>query len=281
MDWPWPCLTRLCHALTPGTVTCLCGDPGSGKSLFVLESAWVWHRAGVPVAVYELEDDRVHHLRRALAQWEENGAHTSNAWCENNPEAVREAKRKHWDLLDSFGRCLYTPEGGDVDLEALLAWVVRMCEAKRRVIVIDPVTAADSGDKPWLADRQFIMRAKAVVRRTGSSLLLVTHPKLGVKAGGSGSALHGMAGGAAYPRFAHSVLWLYSHEQPRRALVRSGLSVTTNRTVKIGKARNGPGQGVEIAYHFDALSLRYSEQGAVVRFLKQERDEETSDAAAQ
>lgn len=58
VPWPWPTLTYLTRSLLPGTVTIVSGDPGAGKTWFVLDAAVHWHREGVAVAVYMLEETR-------------------------------------------------------------------------------------------------------------------------------------------------------------------------------------------------------------------------------
>jgi hypothetical protein len=52
-------------------------------------------------------------------------------------------------------------------------------------------------------------KAKTMARQYGFCLLLVTHPKTTKK---SGNILDNLAGGAAYPRFSQTVLWIKAHK---------------------------------------------------------------------
>lgn len=269
IPFPWPNLTRLSRALTPGTVTVIAGDPGFGKSLLLLEAANYWHGNGVKVAIYELEDDRSYHLNRVLAQREDNSNLVDSEWLRTNPDEARAAMTRQRAFLDGFARCITTPPGNDVTLRDLLKWIEQQCAAGADIVIVDPVTGAGyATDRSWQEDRDFIMQAKAIAKEHGSRLILATHPKMGTKAGGKVSPLHSMAGGAAYPRFAHTVLWITAPEKPRKVMVSSDhgpFSTSANRTLRLGKTRNGPGSGMEIAFIFDGATLRFSEQGTILK----------------
>ena len=262
--FPWPHLTRLTRALMPGTVTCICGDPGAGKSLLVIEAGWWWHRQGVKIAIFMLEEDRSYHLARALAQLEENSDLTDAEWILANPEKAKAAYANHRDLLDTFGPRIDAAPDAAPNHVTLLVWIKQRAEAGCRVIIIDPVTAAAVSEKPWLDDLNFLTVAKNIMREHGASLVLTTHPRKGRK---RGTGLDDLAGGAAYPRFAQTVFWLVKHDKPMDVRVSGPCGPFTariNRSIRIGKTRNGPGGGMELAYLFDPGSLRFSEQGIVV-----------------
>lgn len=270
IPFPWPVLTRLTRAMAPGLVTILAGDPGCGKSFMLLEAAAYWHLNGVKVAVYELEDDLGYHLNRALAQLDDQTDLTDFEWIRLNPEASREAMKKHRVFLDGFARCITTTtsETGDVALPEILKWIQSRCDAGAEIIIVDPITAAGyvRESNSWQEDRDFVIHAKSIVKKAGSRLILSTHPKVGAKSGKGASVLHSLSGGAAYPRFAHTVLWINNPEKPRKVKVASPhgtFHTTATRTLRLGKTRNGPGGGVELAYTFGGDSLRFSEQGAI------------------
>jgi len=42
-------------------------------------------------------------------------------------------------------------------------------------------------------------------------------------------------------------------------------SVQANRSLRLGKTRNGAGGGMSVAFTFDAGSLRFSEQGVITK----------------
>jgi hypothetical protein len=107
---------------------------------------------------------------------------------------------------------------------------------------------------------------KKAIRESGSSLILVTHPKKGNK--GSVPGMDDLAGGAAYQRFAHCILWIEKHKELKSKTVKTEmgrLRMEINRTVHICKSRNGPGAGLQLAYQFDGASLLFGEQGILVK----------------
>jgi KaiC/GvpD/RAD55 family RecA-like ATPase len=262
--WPWVNLSRLTRALMPGTVTCVCGDPGSSKSFFMLEAAMYWHARGTKVAVFEAEEDRAYHLNRGLAQLEENANLVDSDWVEANPDEAKRARDAHRAAVDAFAPSMDAAPDDAITYTSLLEWLERRSAAGARVAVIDPITAVATTDKPWQDDRDFLFRAKSIVRKYGNSLVLVTHPRKGKKGVGS---MDDLAGGAAFPRFCQAVFWIVRHDQPK--VVRchgpvGAFETGINRTVKVVKARNGAGAGLDIGFYFDGKSLRFGEQGVIV-----------------
>ena len=273
LAFPWPHLTRLTCALMPGTVTAVCGDPGSGKSLWIMETFCWWHQQGVKVAVFMLEEDRVYHLSRALAQLEEEAGLANSEWTRMNPDRTRAALAARRELLDSFAPRIDAAPDAPPNHATLLTWIKQRAKAGCRIIAIDPITAAATSDKPWLDDLNFLTAAKQIMREYGASLILTTHPRKGYK---RGAGLDDLAGGAAYPRFAQTVFWIVRHEKPKKVKVSSACGIfttTCNRSIRIGKTRNGAGAGMELAYQFDPQSLRFSEQGVIAG----DGDEDTED----
>lgn len=263
VEWPWPQLTHGARALLPGTITLVPGDPGAGKSFLVLEAAWFWHMIGCRVAVFELEEDRTYHLQRALAQMADCADLTDDEWIKLHPQDARTAFTDNKDLLETFGRRVWEAPDREVTLPELTAWVEERCAEGCDVLVIDPITAAKTGESRWLEDNKFIYDTKTILRKYGARLVLVTHPKESAGKGKPGT----LAGGKAYERFSQSVLWLKRHdklkkEQVERPVGRS--QVTFDREVQIRKARNGKAAGKNIAFVFNPITLRFEEQGLVV-----------------
>ncbi len=264
IKWPWPKLSNLTQALLPKMVTLICGDPGATKSFLLLESLIHWHKKGIRVAAFMLEDDRQFHLLRALAQIEENSNLCNFEWIKENPEESRAAYRRHEHFLDGFGKCIDTAPVKQQTLNNLSAWVEEKAKAGFRIIAIDPVTAAQPTEKPWISDATFLTEVKIIVRNYGASLILVTHSKKGNR---SGCTLDDIAGGAAYQRFAHSVIWIERHQQRQLKRIKTDCGTTDieiNRTVHLAKARNGTGQGLQLGYIFDGATLLLAEQGIVL-----------------
>lgn len=264
IDWPWKRFGAMTNALLPGTVTLICGDPGSTKSFFLIEALAYWHQIGLKVACYELEEDRKYHLLRALAQLTGNSKVLDCDWVKDNPEAAREAVQAQIDTLNGLGRCIWESPTADCTLVLLAEWVEKMAKAGCRVIAIDPVTAAEPDDKPWIADSKFITRVKKAVSESGSSLILITHPKKGRKGNVS---LDELAGSAKYARASQTIVWIEYLAEYQEYSVKGDLGpfdVEVNRTVFLAKTRNGKGQGHEIAYRFSGESLKFAEQGIVI-----------------
>lgn len=265
IPWPWPRLSEHSKALLPGTVTLLCGDPGATKSFMLLEAMAHWHAQGVKCCVFELEEDRPYHLYRVLAQLERNASLYDDEWVKENGDDALEAQARHAGFLDSLGRHIFDAPEKQVTYQELTAWVKARASEGYRVIAVDPVTAVEPSREPWLADSKFIIEIKAIARGSGVSVVLVTHPRKGRK---GLMGLDEMAGGAAFQRFAQSVLWLKFHPTPEEvSVVRTfgSEAVTVNRTMLIAKARNGPGQGLVVGFNFNAQTLCLEEVGTVAR----------------
>ena len=263
VPWCWESLTWATQALLPGTITVVCGDPGATKSFFVLQAAMAWHQGGVSFALYELEEDRRYHLARALAQLAANGGLTNDQWVREHPKEVQAALDLHGEALDAFGAQIWEAPDKQVTLEALAEWVEIRAKEGRRVIAVDPVTAAVPESQPWIADSKFLLAAKATVREAGASLVLVTHPK---KGRGPGFGLDHIAGGAAYTRFSQTVVWIEWHEKPIIVGIRdngeSFNDVEINRTFHVMKARNGPGAGMQLGFQFRS-DFTFWERGVI------------------
>jgi hypothetical protein len=264
IDWPWFRVSYMAKALLPGTLTILPGDPGSAKSFMLLEAMWYWHVAGLKTALYELEEDRTYHLQRALAQLESNANLTDDSWIRLHADEVADAFQTQCGLLDSFGRTIWDAPDKEINLEELGDWVEAQAKDGCELIGIDPVTAAQASDKPWLDDQRFILRTKRTMRQYNSRLILVTHPRI---TRGKDVGTNKMAGGAAYERFSQCVLWLRRHDSLKKANLLTNEGVTQHtfeRTLKICKARNGSGAGREIAFTLNPLTLRFDELGLMI-----------------
>lgn len=277
VGWPWASVTFWSKALLPGTVTSICGDPGAGKSYLGLESFAYWHERGVRAACHMLEDGQDFHLNRLLAILEENGDHADIDWQGKHPDDVEAAYARHRARLDAMAPYIDAADDG-VTYDYLLKWMQRRAAQGCRVLLIDPITAADvDPQRPWVEDRRFIMTAKAVAREYGLSVVLMTHPR--TSKGGTKATLHDMAGGAAFRQFTHCVMWLERHDEPKKVIVSGPVgdfNASINRTLKLSKTRNGRGAGMSIGFNFDHR-LRFAEQG-VIRKVKRTTEPQEVDA---
>jgi hypothetical protein len=262
---PMPKTVDLTQCTMPGTVLVVCGDGGSTKSLMMLEWCETWQDQEIPFAIYMMEDDRGFHLNRVLAQIDNNANFTQPKWVHAHPEVVAPARQKHGEFIKRFSRSLFVAPDSPPSLDDLAEWVERQCAAGKRALVIDPITAAATSERPWVDDLKFLMRVKSAARKSKALLVLVTHPKKGRK---FGTSLEDLAGGAAYPRFAHTVFWLEAHnDEMKEATVRTSFgprSVYYDRSLHFRKARNGMGAGLEMAMKFDKDTLKFREEGVVL-----------------
>ena len=265
IPWPWVRLSNLCRALMPNAVTILCGDPGDGKSFLMLQCLDFWLKLGERACIYELEDDRQYHLERVLARLDENSNLTDPVWIKANPEQVREAYARHKTTLDDIGS--HITEAGDKQLclDELAGWVERQARAGYRVIIIDPITAVMQTNDPWVSDGKFLAKVKATAKQYGASVVLVTHSKKANR--GKAPGLNDLAGGAAYQRFSHNIIWIERHKGMKTAEIMTTagrIEGKYNRTLHLCKTRNGPGAGLKLAYTFSGETLLFSEQGILL-----------------
>ena len=267
--WPWPVFSRLTRALLPGTVTLICGEGGATKSFFLLEAAACWFEENVKVAVFELEDGRAHHARRVLAQRSGCGEIFDDEWIAANPDRARELLAEHADFLDRFGACIHEAPTDDPQLLEIVDWAQASASRGARVIAIDPITAAGVSDMRWLDDQRFMLDLKRTAVDFDVSVVLVTHPRKGRK---GGAVLDDLAGGAAYARFAHTVVWLEAFAEPEEVPIRNYTPMgnitdthEANRMMKLLKTRNAAGTGQRVAFTFDGRTLRFTELGLAVK----------------
>ncbi len=259
VNWPWSGINETL-ALLPGTVTILCGGVGASKSFMLLEAAEFWHNKGILIAVYELEDDRNYHLIRSLAQKAGVSGITSTVWQKDNPEQALSIFEQHRGFLDSFGKCIYSSRKQPT-LKDVAKWIEDKAKTCR-IIAVDPVTiAAHKGEAIWKEDDEFLDIIKRAAVKNECSVIIITHPVKGV----SNPDVNQLAGGAAYQRFAHSILWLESHESKtsRVKMACGTIEAEYNRTLHILKARNGQGLYKKIACEFEPDTLRLKEIGVI------------------
>ncbi len=257
-----PLLSENSKAIMPGMLTTLCGEPGAGKSFWILEDFWRWSLKGERVKLLMLEDDDAFHQNRALAQMSGYAELLDPDYVLAHPEVAKRIFAEYREPLEAFSRNMKVATG-QMSLDEIAKWVIMHAEAGVRVIGVDPITAAKASDKPWIEDQKFLFTVKAVLERTGASLILNTHPRMG-QAGKP--SLSGMAGGAAYPRFSQTVIWLKNFDKVQDARVWDGYTYTTTshkQVAQIRKCRNGKGQGKQIAINLNFQNLCFDEHGEI------------------
>lgn len=260
---PWGTLSNLTHALMPGTITLLCGDPGSGKSLFLLQWAGWIVNAGETVSVLELECDRKYHLYRYLVQLSGTIGLLDPAWVVKNQDEAERANVVHGEQINKLGACISEAPNMDVTYDTALKWIDRRA-ANSRVVCIDPTTALSSSDKPWIADRAFIIDVRKLLAKHGASLVAVTHP--GKQREKGAPSMKDLAGGAAFERFTDTILWIRNDGRQEAKIYDcfgSRSMVSFNRRLRLVKTRNGRGAGFDIAFEFEKKNLTFRELGVI------------------
>lgn len=272
ITWKWRELTLKTRALQPGRVALVAGRKGSAKSFFVLENVLFWLAQGETVAVCILEGTVHEYLDRALAQLAETADLTDLEWVRAHYDKAAAAVERHAEELARLKACV-TRADVNITLEQLADWVERQAKAGKRIIVIDPISAAVRTNKPWVADPVFLNRIRATAEAYGCSVILVTH----LQKGSNEFTPDALAGSACYERFSDTIIQLHRHDD-KENLAKSALGtakVTHNTTLFIEKAR-APGSGLKLAYNLDFKTLKLHELGIIVkgeRPRKGKRDE--------
>lgn len=266
---PWPELDRHSRAMLPGTITLLCGDPGSSKSFMALSCLVRWLGDGVRATALMLEETRAWHLSRVLAMLSSDSSLLDPEWIRNNGGEVRRLEEEHSGTLDAVGEAMRSPPRTENTTQAdVVAWVEEQVASNVEVAIVDPASLAAREGKPWEADSSFVASLLGAVSESNTRLLLVTHPR--TSTGTSGVAIDGISGGAAYQRFSQTILWLHGAKPGEPVHVSRTTSMGTlrdevvpDRIVRVLKARNGPGQGLSVAFGFDKRTLGFSEMGTM------------------
>jgi 5S rRNA maturation endonuclease (ribonuclease M5)/KaiC/GvpD/RAD55 family RecA-like ATPase len=255
------CLDSLVPVL-PGSLNLLCGGPGASKSLLMLQLAACWHRQGIPTALFLLEQDRTHHLRRVLAQQAGRSGLADNRWVREHPEEAKAAAEAFRDFLDSFGRSIWALPEKVIYQRDVLEWLRQRAGSGQKVLIVDPATRAERDGEPWVVDAKFVNKISRIAVSSRTFVFLVLHPS---KIQNVRPDLNAIAGGAAYSRFADNILWLENHE-PKRSDVEFVVGtdeVLHNRTIWALKTKDGPGTRARLAFEFDSGTLRLSELGRI------------------
>ena len=271
IELPFTQLTHLSMPLLPKTICLICGEPGAGKSFFLLQCILHWLNTGVKFACYMLEETLEFHLFRALSLLEDDNRFLNFKTLKECADQGLAAFDRNEYILGKLSRCLWTIPQSQVSYDDLLAWVEERAKKGCKLIAIDPVTAAQQSDKPWIADGKFLMKLRSLSVEYSISILIVTHPRKGTTA----PCLNDLAGGAAWQRFSQVILWIEHHKHPKDVCVRScfGSHETgINRTVHICKARNAPGAGLQVGFTFGGKSLIFEEQGIIRKKDKQVKE---------
>lgn len=262
--WAWHNLTVSTQALLPDAVTVVCGDPGCSKTFMMLQAFIYWVEHDIPCAYFDLEESNTYLLKRALAQLENNSNLFDAAWSRDHEPTVLQALKRQQNILEKLGNCITTVPENLVRYGDVIAWI-RDKAPNCRVVVIDPITAADAPGDIWTADKEFVRDCKQIAQKHKCSIVIVTHP---AKGRGNFKGIYQLSGGTAMSRFVQTVLWI-EREQPGKNVMivtdedKRQREEYINRRILLSKVRNGSMGGSEIGYYFNGQTLKFEEKGFI------------------
>ena len=260
---PFKRLNELARPLLPKSICIICGTPGSGKSFFILQSMLQWLKDGVKFACYMLEEPLEHHLQRAISLLENEPKILDMAWIKNNSGLVNELYDRHIETLDGLSRCIKSIPDRQETYSGLIAWAESQIKLGKKLLIIDPVTAVEQSDKPWIQDENFIMALRKLLVDSNATALITIHPRKGITA----PCMNDLAGGAAWQRFSQSIIWIEHHRERKEERIKTSCGaadIEINRSLHICKGRNAPGVGSTIGFTFGGESLLFAEQGYIL-----------------
>lgn len=270
ITWPWPSVSET-RALLPKSVTVVCGSPKAGKSMWLLQAfLWWYMEVKLNVAILELEDGRDFHLRRILCMLSGRSEINDDRWVHKNSAEAREIFARHKQQLREIcddGVIQEPPKNTAIDCDFLLSWIREQCRSGKRIIAIDPYTAMEQSEKRHLVADQgrFINRAKDLIQQSGSSLILVVHPRDVPPGTKMLPGMHWLPGNRNIERLTHTVLWFRKHHASDFVKMQTGrLSVDYNRDLWVLASRlSGVPRNARIAYNFQKESFTYREDGTI------------------
>jgi hypothetical protein len=273
---PWHRLSRTTNFLRPKTVTVLGGPTGKGKSLFLLEALLHLHYQGVVWNLLPLEDTAADVYRRLLAflaaDWAMMDTDAAGATRRGEVTALHirvmaALSGQVWENprlpVGEVGKRVVPP----LPYGEVLDWI-EGAVTRARVVAVDPLAQIDwTGAKPWEAQADFIRRVVGLAADTSSTVILIAHSaKRPGKASAETLTAEDIQGAAEITRLAQCVLLWNGHADKASNVWKSGgltEPVTHNRTMVIGKARNGSGGGSALAFNTREDGPGYDELGVI------------------
>lgn len=273
----WRHLSERARPLRPGSVTVLCGPPGSGKSFFAAHMALAAHQACGSWLYLPLEDRRVDFQWRLLAilardykmidEDEEGVAHRQehiDQWREHLQDISRHVcENPRMGVKNTRGKTVIPP----LPHTQVLDWMARALK-RARVIFVDPLSQVEfPGQKSYEAEADFYRKSVALASDTGGTIVIVVHPsKRPGKMSSIPLVIDDMQGSVMANRLIHCGLLLEAHDPKTSAVYRfEGMTtdVEHNRTVTIGKTRNGKGMFERLAFRQSSDAPEFEELGVI------------------
>ncbi len=256
-------LRILSRATAPGIVSILAGPGGSLKTWLLLRWAMTWFERDIPFAYLGLEEDRTYCLERIQAIREGNIELLNPEWVKEHGNDKRAADDLHEGYLAGIGQSLWDAPNEPMSLAQVAEWVRTRAAERRRIIVVDPVTAVAPVKDCYIADRQFVTEVKTIARLTNTTIILATHRRKG----GTGFGLDDLCGGAAYSQLTQCIIWVEPHRPPKEVLAMSVAgrsSIQATLSLHIAKARKAKGTGRSIAICVDWPHAAFREGGLIL-----------------
>lgn len=265
-----PMLSKASKALVDGSITIVSGDPGDGKTFWMLHNIIEWKEQGITAAAAMLEKKRSFHLNRCRGILAGDGNVADEEYLMKNPDRAHQVSERYRDAIEDLGKSIFVSDEFDTTLPGIANWIDAQADANQ-VLIIDPISAAQTGANRWIEDRKFMNSVIRTTKRTGCRVILVTHPPSGVKS--SIPSLDLICGGATYKQNCDCAIFIRKLEPKKTFQVlqedqfgsRLPAKVTCNRIAHILKARNGKGGGYKFAMQFNHKTISYSEYGIVMR----------------
>jgi hypothetical protein len=260
---PWREIDHHINGLAARTLTIVCGSPGASKSWGAIQCIRHWHATGTPWAACLLEDTIGEHIERMAVQ------ECSASWMTSDHQlsmrsdealAAMDGLTELATIAEKQIRC--TDRKNPPTPESLHKWAREQCEQGARAIIVDPLTMIRCELDPWRLAEKICDLMIEIACQYKARIILVTHPKDGN--GKSPAPLMGnIAGGKAYERFAHNVLWLEYIDQTE-ATMHDGSRHEINRVMHVLKSRRGHGPA-RFGMWFDGADLTLNGRGKLQR----------------
>jgi len=262
---PFPSIDKHTHALVPGNFVCLVGDAGAGKSFFLLQCIEHWAANGVPCKYLALEDNAAHHMSRVITQVVGTRAALTVDGVRDAGNALKDEIEEHKEELQAIGDCIHST-GKPMALADIPSWCAGHIADGCRIIVIDPITAAQTSENRYVEDERFMAEMREVLHNQNCTLVFSTHFK---KVGAPIRTLDDIAGGAAYTRFTQTVMHLqrFEEEQTVKTIGSEWDSapIMVRYQMRLLKTRGGDGGGRNIALAHKVNSLTFEDCGEIVK----------------
>ncbi len=239
----FPLLSDATKALTLGQITVLSGNPGGGKSWFLLQNLIDLHDRGIPVAVLAFDASAESYLHHAKVMKAQDTRLFDAQWVFNNNEEAHDTFAAQEEWGHDFSRHIYSAPM-EAGIGYAQQWISDMAAFNNVVVAVDPLRYPPS----FAAMHEFILAARKTIQANGMSLILATNDFRNLHA--PEAAIHS-CGPLNLIAAAQTILYLEclrDHENP-------------NRHLHILKSRWAEGQGTTLAYNFHGKTMTFTEEG--------------------